>query len=237
MTIVGTTNEQARTLWVEACLRSLPAGARILDAGAGEQPFRKCCAHLNYVAQDFGAYKPKAQPAGLHLANWDYGKLDIVSDLTAIPEPDGSFDAILCTEVLEHVPDPVAAIRELVRLLKPQGTLLLTAPFCSLTHFAPYHYVTGFNRYFYEKHLPDNGLNIIELTPNGSYFDYLAQEICRLPTVAHRYAAGSGGWLSRFVFRLALHVLQRWAQLDSGSSELLTYGYHVKAVKRPLDAI
>ena len=65
------------------------------------------------------------------MGSWDQTGLDIVGDITSIPEPDASFDAILCVEVLEHVPDPLAALRELGRLLKPNGQLILTAPFCS----------------------------------------------------------------------------------------------------------
>ena len=58
------------------------------------------------------------------------------------------------------LPEPVKAIKEFARLLKSSGHIIITAPFCSLTHFALYHFHTGFNRYFYEKHLPDNGFEI-----------------------------------------------------------------------------
>lgn len=81
----------------------------------------------------------------------------LVSDITMIPAPDASFDAILCSEVLEHVPEPTHALDEFVRLLKPGGTLILTAPFASLVHMAPYHYCSGFSRYWYEHHLPLRG--------------------------------------------------------------------------------
>ena len=81
-------------------------------------------------------------------------RIDLVSDITAIPAPDASFDAILCSEVLEHVPEPTHALDEFARLLKPGGKLILTAPFASFVHMAPYHYCNGFCRYWYEHHLP-----------------------------------------------------------------------------------
>ena len=150
---VGISNESTRERWLEKALKSIPENSRILDAGAGTQQYRKFCKHLDYVSQDFGEYDGQGDSAGLQMGEFDYGKLDIVSDITSIPEPDSSFDSIMCIEVLEHLPDPVQAIKEFSRLIKPKGHLILTAPFCSLTHFAPYHFSTGFNRYWYEKHL------------------------------------------------------------------------------------
>ncbi len=187
MTTVGTKNLSTREAWLEKTLKNIPEGSRILDAGAGELKYRQFCLHLNYVSQDFAQYDGKGDKKGLQTSAWDQSKLDIVSDITSIPEPDESFDAVMCIEVFEHLPEPVKAIKEFARLLKPGGHLIITAPFCSLTHFAPYHFHTGFNRYFYEKHLPDNGFEIIELRENGNFFEYLAQEIRRVPSVAKTY--------------------------------------------------
>jgi ubiquinone/menaquinone biosynthesis C-methylase UbiE len=149
--LVGTHNEATRVAWLERTLKQIPSGTRILDAGAGEQQFRKFCTHLEYVAQDFGQYDGTGDSSGLQMGSWDQEKLDIVCDITEIPEPDASFGAIMCIEVFEHLSDPLAALREFSRLIKPGGHLVLTAPFCSLTHFAPFHFATGFNRYFLRK--------------------------------------------------------------------------------------
>src|SRR5947209_4444898 len=138
---VGTTNEQNRIDWIERTLKKIPEGLTILDAGAGELQFKRFCNHLKYISQDFGQYNGQGT-IGLQTGTWDNSKLDIVSDITAIPLPDHSVDAIMCTEVLEHVPDPVAVIKEFGRLIRPGGYLLLTAPFASLTHFAPYHFAS-----------------------------------------------------------------------------------------------
>ena len=105
-----------------------------------------------------------------------------------------------------------------------------------MTHFAPYHFYTGFTRYFYEHYLPQFGFEIAERQPSGSYFDYIAQEIRRLPEVGTRY----GGRRSRSPHSLALRaastvllrVLQAFADKDTGSAELLYYGTHLLAIKK-----
>jgi ubiquinone/menaquinone biosynthesis C-methylase UbiE len=228
---VGTTNEIARERWIRQQLERLPSKWRLLDAGAGEQRYRKYCGHLDYVAQDFAQYVPSKDPAGLHADSWNYSHLDIVCDITAIPEPSASYDAVLCTEVLEHLPDPRAAMRELSRVLKPDGILILTAPFCSLTHFAPYHFATGFNRSWYETHLPALGIEIEEITPNGNYFEYIAQELRRLPDMMGRYASRSPRLRDRMGSRLLLQALEECAVSDAGSAELLCFGFHVRGRK------
>ena len=229
---VGKFNESNRVSWLEKTLKGIPTNSRILDAGAGEQQFKKFCSHLNYVSQDFAQYKPEQLNAGLQMEKWDYGKLDLVCDIASIPEPDQSFDAIMCTEVFEHIINPREAIKEFARLLRPDGYLIITAPFSSLTHFAPYHFYTGFNRYFYETELKANGFNIIEIVPNGNYFEFMAQELGRLRSIKNKYSPGAvpDKELKSKILDL-LSLLQKLSQHDSGSSELLCFGYHLLARK------
>lgn len=227
---VGTTNEEDRVRWIESTLKKIPADLTLLDAGAGESQFKKFCSHLIYISQDFGQYNGDGD-VGLQTGNWDNTKLDIVSDITAIPLPDASVDAIMCTEVFEHIPDPIAAVKEFNRLLKPGGYLLVTAPFASLTHFAPYHFASGLSRFWYEKHLPDNNFIIDELMLNGNYFEYIAQENRRIKRMALRYAGRRINIFEKVVIHLNLYILQRLSKRDKGSSELLCYGVHLFARK------
>ena len=223
---VGTTNEVTRVNWIEKTLSKIPSGLTILDAGAGESQFRKFCSHLNYIAQDFGQYNGTGD-IGLQTGKWDNSKLDIVSDIVDIPLPENSVDAIMCTEVLEHIPDPVAALKEFSRLLKPGGYLLITAPFASLTHFAPFHFASGLSRFFYEHHFKNLGFSIDDLQLNGNYFEYIAQENRRIKSMAQQYGGTRLTLIDKIIIHLNLALLQKLSKKDKGSSELLCYGVHV----------
>ncbi len=118
-------NEFGRQAWLKKTLAGIPAGMRILDAGAGELKNRQHCGHLDYVSQDFSQYGGSSggdvPEEGLQTTSWDTSGIDLVSDIVEIPAPDSSFDAILCSEVLEHVPEPTHALNEFGRLLKLGG--------------------------------------------------------------------------------------------------------------------
>jgi ubiquinone/menaquinone biosynthesis C-methylase UbiE len=228
---VGTTNESVRVQWIQETLKKIPAGSSLLDAGAGECQFRKFCDHLKYTSQDFAQYDGSGD-TGLQTGTWDNTKLDIVSDIVNIPRPDASFDAIMCTEVFEHIPDPQLAIREFSRLLKPGGYVLITAPFNSVTHFAPYHFATGLSRFFYEHHLAAHGFEILDLQMNGNFFEVVAQELQRVKYVSKRYSSKKISLLDKIFIHLPLITLQKLSRADKGSSELLCYGVHVFARKK-----
>lgn len=223
------TNEEERDRWIKAALSRVPAGARILDAGAGQLRYKPFCDHLAYVSQDFCQYEGVGNQLGLQTEAWDTSRIDLVCDITRIPELDKSFDAILCSEVLEHVPSPEAVLLEFSRLLKPGGQLILTAPFASLVHFAPFYYATGFSRYWYEHHLPKMGFEVLSLTPNGDWFDWFKQEIVRLPRVARRYRPR----ILPFAFiGMSIGVLLlALVRPSRGASELGCFGWHCLARK------
>lgn len=229
---VGSKNESSRAKWIEETLKKVPAGLKILDAGAGESQFKKFCSHLKYTSQDFGKYNGVGDGKGLQTKTFDNSKLDIVSDITSIPVPDKSFDAILCTEVFEHIPEPILAIKEFSRILKPDGYLILTAPFCSFTHFAPYHFYSGFNDYFYKKFLVESGFDIKEITSNGNFFEYIAQEIRRVPYITENYSKKKINLWQKFILYMALVVLDKLNKNDKNSNEISCFGYQILAVKK-----
>lgn len=227
--INSTVNEENRQRWLQATLAGLPPGARILDAGAGELANQPYCRHLHYVSQDFCEYDGAGDGKGLQRGEWNTRQIDLVCDIASIPELDSSFDAILCSEVLEHVPDPVIVLDEFARLLKPGGRLILTAPFASLVHFAPYHFCSGFSRYWYEHHLPLRNFVIEELTPNGDWFSYCQQELMRLVRLERKL--GNWSWpLAGFLAVLgAAYFKIRSPRL---APDLACFGWHCIAVKQ-----
>jgi ubiquinone/menaquinone biosynthesis C-methylase UbiE len=223
-------NLQARIVWLKEIITNMPAGLRILDAGCGNKRCEPWCSHLDYVSQDFCQAVGESTGKGFAKTG-DKSRIDIVCDIVSIPEPDNSFDIILCTEVFEHLPDPIAAIREFSRLLRSGGYLILTAPFLSLTHFPPHHYYSGFNRYFYEKFLPDNGIDIVEISTNGSFFGYLLQESRRIETYAKGYAKTLLSSDEKGTIARLQKLLTSLESKDKGSAEKLCYGYHVLGKK------
>ena len=228
---VGLNNLSNREKWLKETLLSIPAGLTILDAGAGECPYKSWCSHLNYIAQDFGQYDGTGSE-GLQTGSWDNSKLDIVSDIIAIPLEDASVDVIMCTEVFEHIPNPLDALKEFKRLLKPGGQLILTSPFLSFTHFAPYHFSTGFSRFYYQHHLPNFGFEINKMDLSGNFFDFVGQETRRIKWVAQNYLEKKISILDRIIIKLNLWVLQKYVKQDTQSQELVCFGIHVLATKR-----
>lgn len=88
----------------------------------------------------------------------------IFSPLHEIPVRDNYFDAILCIAVLEHVINPVEVVKELTRVLKPGGLLVVSVPFMQPEHKVPADY-QRYTRDGVEVLLQDQGLSVLESKP------------------------------------------------------------------------
>lgn len=221
-------NQFERDEFVADQLSLLPVGSRILDAGAGSQRYRPLCGHLSYLAQDFGEYTvdSKASLAGGPVGpqrDYQYGPIDIMSDIWSLPCDDNEFAAVLCTEVLEHVPYPIATIKELSRVLAEGGVLILTAPSNCLRHFDPYFFTSGFSDRWFERVLPEAGLEILEITPVGDYYRWLAVELAR--TIRQK-----GVRAAAFLLPALAYLMRQRPSHTSVAT--LCMGYHVVARKR-----
>jgi SAM-dependent methyltransferase len=106
-----------------------------------------------------------------------------------LPVDDATFDAIINTQVLEHVPEPASVLAELHRVLKPAGRLFITAPFVWYLHEEPYDY------YRYTSHglrhlLVSAGFGEIDIKPMSNSFATLAQLVAHLGYMAGRAPDG-----------------------------------------------
>ena len=151
---------------VEAFAGALPAGARVLDAGAGEGQYAHHFALQRYCGVDLAVGD----------VAWDYSRLDAIADLSALPFQSGLFDAALHIVTIEHLREPGRALREIARTLAPRGTLLVAAPHEWEVHQAPHDYFR-YTRYGLAWLLRSSGFEVIDMRPAGGYFRLLARRL------------------------------------------------------------
>jgi SAM-dependent methyltransferase len=103
---------------------------RILDVGCGRKPYKNLFRYTEYIGIDI------ENPGHSH-ENED---IDIFYDGKTFPIPDANFDNVICNQVLEHVFTPDEFLKEINRVMKEGGNLLLTVPFVWDEHEQPYDY-------------------------------------------------------------------------------------------------
>ena len=186
-------NELIRDTYVANWIQSLPKNGQVLDVGAGNMPFRELIIDhgIRYTSHDFEKYDGNRSFGGLQSEGWTTSGHDLVCDITELPEKE--FNYLICTEVLEHVPDPVEALRAIASALLPGGKLLITVPFASRMHQAPFWFSAGLSPYWFEYHLEKNGFEIDELVVAGDFVDMMIQEIPLLMQPLNpRFRIGNG---------------------------------------------
>jgi SAM-dependent methyltransferase len=151
---------------VASFARALPPMARVLDAGAGQGQYAAHFAKQRYFGVDLAIGDPA----------WNYGKLDAIADLTALPFRTGAFDAAVHIVTIEHLPEPGRALQEIGRTLAPGGALLIAAPQEWEVHQAPHDYFR-YTRHGLEYLLGRAGFEVREMSPAGGYFRLLARRM------------------------------------------------------------
>lgn len=102
---------------------------KLLDVGCGRKPYAEFFNHVDaYVGIDV--------PTTMHGTEF----VDVMATAQALPFKDACFDGILCTEVLEHCPEPTQVLEEMRRVSKPGGYLLLTVPLSEQLHEDPFDF-------------------------------------------------------------------------------------------------
>lgn len=120
------------TLLMDGVKAASPAhrGRLLLDVGCGSKPFEL---QLRRPGDTWIGVDMPAPPSGLSRA-------DVNGSALQLPFASETFDIVLCTQVLEHVPEPWTAMVEMARILEPRGYLIATAPHISVLHEEPYDF-------------------------------------------------------------------------------------------------
>ncbi len=159
-------------------------GDRLLDLGCGfgRHAFEAARRGAAVVALDAGRAEVEGVVATF-VAMTEAGELDparqyaavVQGDALALPFADGAFDRIICSEVLEHIPDDRGAIDELARVLRPGGTIAVTVP-----RFGPellnwalsdeYHTVPGGHVRIYRRRVLESRLVAAGLRVTGHHY-------------------------------------------------------------------
>jgi SAM-dependent methyltransferase len=199
---------------------SAAAGRRVLDVGCGSKPYYPFFAGAaEYVGVDV-VESPSA---------------DLVGPVEALPVADGSFDIVLCTQVLEHVDDPAAAVRELHRVTTPGGRVLASTHGVQVFHPNPNDYwrwtQPGLRRLFES----NAEWASVDVQPGAGSAAGLAMLIARfLHLLAKRaHVAAAARPLVAALNAGAAALDARVSQLREPVPGALFANFHVTAVKAP----
>lgn len=146
------------------------ASGVLLDVGVSEGPYRSVFEPVveRYVGLEYPPSILDKQPDLWKILDRAKKSVDVFGDGNRLPFGDASFDTVLCTEVLEHLPDPGAVLGEIARVLKPGGRLLATVPFSQPLHELPGDYYR-FTPSGLEYLLGRAGLEVESITPRGNF--------------------------------------------------------------------
>lgn len=140
---------------------------RLVDLGCGEVPFYSF--YQPYVSEVVTVDWENTSHPNSHI--------DIYADLNAPPISaidDHSADCILCSDVLEHIYQPKILVKEMSRMLKPDGWLLLNVPFLFYVHEEPYDFYR-YTPFSLRRMLEENGFEVREIQPLGGPREVFAQ--------------------------------------------------------------
>jgi SAM-dependent methyltransferase len=152
-----------RPLWRGLSRALAELNGRVLDIGCGMQPYRELLGPgvTEYVGVDREG--PLSRPT-------------VVADADKLPFESASFDGAMSTQVFEHLRDPEQGLREVARVLRPGGKLVLTVPGVWPTHEAPHDY-WRFTRHGLERSLIAAGFRDVRLEALGGLWSTVGQMI------------------------------------------------------------
>jgi SAM-dependent methyltransferase len=168
---------------------TLPMGSRVLDLG-GTKVDKRGQFDLNQYDLEtiYVNISPKKNP-------------DVIADASDLPFEDASFDAVICSELLEHVEDPLLVVREAYRVLKSGGILFVCVPFLFRIHADPEDY-GRYTDYFWAKHLEKIGFQDVLIEKQGLYWSVLMEMFRSYAYEMAKEKRPKSPWMRKQVARL-----------------------------------
>ena len=162
----------------------LANGDKVLDLGCGfgRHAFEAARRGAHVVALDAGRDEVEGVAATFaamleagELRTTDLHTACVQGDALHLPFPDATFDRVICSEVLEHIPGDLEAMSELARVLRPGGTMAITVPrfLPELVNWAlsdEYHNVPGGHIRIYRRSVLEERLTSVGLRVLGHHY-------------------------------------------------------------------
>jgi len=171
----------------------------VLDSGCGSMPYKGFILSKNDKVTDYIGLDIES---GL---NYEDVKADVLWDGKKMPFDDASFDVVISTEVLEHVPNPDDYLMEVKRVLKPGGMFFFTVPFLMSLHEVPHDYYR-YSPFALEMIFKRVGYSDIRIKPMGGYNAAMGQ---MLGLWVNMYLWGTKKKIMRFVAKPIIGYLYK----------------------------
>lgn len=183
----------------------LKPGMKVLDAGSG------------HLEEQVMREELLATGITLHTMDMNPGPgVDFTGDVSAMEFASDTYDVVICTQVMEHVQSPPKTMQELARVLKPGGSLYVTAPQSAPLHNIPWHYFNP-TKFGLTLLLEQNNMEIRKVVPQGAHFSQLATALHYTVPVLQQSS------------------LPAWARVPMTLFARLMFGFVAKVILVPLD--
>lgn len=204
----------------------LPSRSQVLDLGGTRI--------LKRGQFDIGRYDMQVVYANLSTSK----RPDVQADAANVPFRDSCFDAVICSELLEHVPAPLAVLGEVHRVLKVGGRVLISVPFLYPIHADPYDYGRYTDTYWV-KELDRIGFTILALEKQGLYWSVLVDLLRAFASDGLPTGRVASGLVRRVLLpfiRLAKRAAVKWESRPKVREKpfvsSFTTGFGIVAIKR-----
>jgi len=139
--------------------RCLPLGSVVYDIGCGQKPF------ASYLKNKVKVHIGVDLVDGFYKSN----QIDLIGSAYKVPAPDGIADAVILSQVIEHLETPLRAIRECHRLLKSGGLMFLSFPFLYPVHAEPRDFLR-YTECYLRQEIAGTGFEVVESEQLGGYW-------------------------------------------------------------------